>query len=190
MNLIDKFSLVLLIILFLIQVFKRDVFKKFTFIWIVAVCGVFLTGIIESINLYFLWLKDPVLQFLIPPHKNLNYFLNFVGMRFFVSWVLALAAALILNRVAFWANKKYDERFFESEEISFGTLGMFLVGWPGFLFYISLILILGLILSIIYTLKNKGRAPLYYFWLSAAIFIILMQNFILPQSFLNIFKIS
>ncbi|MGC8775999.1 MAG: hypothetical protein ACP5QN_01650 [Minisyncoccia bacterium] len=190
MNIIDKFSLILLVILFLIQIFKRDLLKKITFIWIFAVSGIFLAGAVESINQYLLWQKDPIFKFLIPPHQNINYFLKFVGLRFFSYWILALIAALSLNKIAFWANKKYNERFFESEEISLGTLGMFLTGWPGFLFYIALILFLGLILSLIYTLKNKGRAPLYYFWLSGAIAIILVKNFILPKSLLNIFIIS
>jgi hypothetical protein len=67
---------------------------------------------------------------------------------------------------------------------------MFLSGWPGFLFYIVVILFLGVCLSIIYTIKNKGRAPLYYFWLPGVLIVILLENFILPKSILNFFTIS
>lgn len=190
MSIIDKFSLILLIGLFLIQIFKRDWFKKIVFIWILVVIGIFLAGIIDSFNQYFLWRKDPIFKFLIPPYKSINYFLDFVFMRFFSYWILALIVALIINKTALFFNKKYNERFFESEEIPIATLGMFLSGWPGFLLYVILILIFGLILSIIYTLKNKGRAPLYYFWLSSAILVILIKNFFIPYELLSKFVIS
>ncbi|MCX7589375.1 MAG: hypothetical protein N2Z85_00325 [Patescibacteria group bacterium] len=190
MNIIDKFSLIFLIILFLIQVFKKNIFKKIVFIWVLAVIGIFLFGIIESVNRYFLWKEDPIFKFLIPPYKNINYFIYFVFIRFFSYWILALVAALILNKTALFFNKKYNERFFEPEEIPFATLGMFLSGWPGFLFYFCFVLIFGLILSIIYTIKNKGRAPLYYIWLPAAILAILFKNFVIPFNILKIFIIS
>lgn len=189
MPIIDKFSLLLLLFLFLIQIFKRDIFKKIVFIWILAIIAIFAVGIIESINVYFLWKNDPVFKLLIPPYQNLNYFIQFIFTRFFIYWILTLGAALLINKLALFFNKKYNERFFESEEIPIGSLAIFLSGWPGFLFYIILILFFGLILSIIYTLKNKGRAPLYYLWLPTAILVILIKNFIIPQSLLSIFAI-
>lgn len=190
MNIFDKFGLALSLILFLIQVFKKDFLKKLGFIWILAVGGIFLSGAAMSIEQYFIWQNDPLLKYLIPPYNNISYFLRFVGMRFFAPWILALVASLILGFVSLWANKKYNERFFENEEIYLGSLGMFLVGWPGFLFYIVLILFLGVVLSFIYFLKNKGRAPLYYFWLPTVIIVILARFFILPKSLLDFFIIS
>lgn len=190
MNVFDKFGLTLSLILFLIQIFKKDFLKNLGFIWILAVGGIFISGILISIEQYFFWKNDVVFKYAIPPYKDMSYFLKFVGMRFFVPWVLALIASLVLGFVSLWANKKYNERFFENEEIYLGSLGMFLVGWPGFLFYLILILFLGLSLSFIYYFKNRGRAPLYYFWLPAVIVIILVKVFILPKSFLDIFKIS
>lgn len=190
MNVFDKFGLTLSLILFLIQIFKKDFLKNLGFIWILAVGGIFTSGILISIEQYFFWKNDLVFKYVIPPHKDISYFLRFVGMRFFAPWVLALIASLIFGFVSIWANKKYNERFFENEEIYLGSLGMFLVGWPGFLFYLILILFSGLVFSFIYHLKNKGRAPLYYFWLPAVIVVILVKAFVLPKSFLSIFIIS
>jgi hypothetical protein len=190
MDIINKFSLTLVLILFLIQIFRRDFLKRIIFIWKLSILAVFLGGIFFGVNEYFLWQKDPFLKLLIPPHQSIAYFLRFVGFKFFIPWILALGFAILVNFVTSWANKKYNERFFEQEEIPLAALGMFLSGWPGFLFYIAVILFLGVCLSIIYTIKNKGRAPLYYFWLPGVLIVILLENFILPKSILNFFIIS
>lgn len=163
--------------------------KKIIFVWILVVLGIFSAGIFYSFEQYFLWQKDPFAKFLIPPHQNINYFLKFVGFKFFLPWFFALVFALIFNLVAKWANKKYNERFFEEEEIPMATLGFFLSGWPGFLFYLILILIFGLVLTFFYTLKNKGRASFYYFWIITAILVNILK-FILPQNIWKFFTIS
>jgi hypothetical protein len=189
-TIIDKFSLVLVVILFLIQIFRKDFLKKIIFIWKLSILLIFLAGIFFSIYQYFLWKSDPLFKLLIPPYKSINYFLRFVGFKFFIPWGISLAFALLLNFITSWANKKYNERFFEQEEIPLGSLGIFLCGWPGLLFYILVILFLGVCLSIIYTLKKKGRAPLYYFWLPGVLIVFILKNFILPKSFLNLLIIS
>jgi hypothetical protein len=189
MTAIDKFSLGFLLIIFLIQLFKRDLLKKISFVWVFVILGIFSAGIFYSIKQYLLWQNDPFAKFFIPPYRNISYFLQFVGLKFFAPWLLALAMALVFYFVALWANKKYDERFFENEEIPMASLGFFLSGWPGFLFYLILILICGLILTLFYTLKNKGRAPFYYFWIILAILVNILK-FVLPKSLLNFFVIS
>jgi len=190
MDIIDKFSLTLILILFAIQIFHRDFLKRILYIWKLSIIAIFLSVIFFSINQYFLWQKDPFLKLLIPPYQSINYFLRFVSFKFFIPWILALGFAILVNFLISWANKKYNERFFEQEEIPLAALGIFLSGWPGFLFYIIVILLLGVFLSIIYTIKNKGRAPLYYFWLPGVLIVIFLENFILPKSILNFFIIS
>ena len=86
-------------------------------------------------------------------------------------------------------NERHDKRFFEREEPLFFALGIFLSGYPGFLFYILTVFLIGILLSLYYAVMNKGRAPLYYAWFPAALFAILITNWAVPESFLNFFKL-
>jgi hypothetical protein len=80
-------------------------------------------------------------------------------------------------------NRFAHGRFFEPEEPWLAGTGAFLAGYPGFFAYVPLILIAGAALSGIYALNKKGRAPLYFLWLPAALLAILITKFLLPQHF-------
>ena len=84
-------------------------------------------------------------------------------------------------------NRRFENRFFEKEEIQIIGLGIFLTGWPGFLFYLIFVLIVGVLLTTTYSLLTKGRAPLYFLWLPLAILTILAKNWLIPQEILRAF---
>ncbi len=82
--------------------------------------------------------------------------------------------------VARFLNKKFEERFFEKEEIALIGLGVFLSGYPGFFFYLGIIMIFGVLVSLIYTILKKGRLPLYHFWLPASAFAMIIKVWLIP----------
>jgi hypothetical protein len=125
----------------------------------------------------------------LPPYQSINYFYAYAGYHFFAPWLISLAAAIVISRLAGILNSKYGERFFENEEIWLMRLGIFLTGYPGFLFYLVLVLLAGVALSSVYTILKRGRAPLYYVWLPLAIIVLIIKDFLVPVSILNIFTL-
>ncbi|MEK7076889.1 MAG: hypothetical protein AAB967_01520, partial [Patescibacteria group bacterium] len=113
----------------------------------------------------------------------------YVGSRYLAPPAIALLAAIIFGYAAWFLNKKFGERFFENEEPALFALGVFLAGYPGFLFYIPLVLVIGILLAIHYSLLKKGRTPFYYLWLPTAIFAILIKVFMIPPELLLQFNL-
>src|SRR3989338_10454159 len=123
--------------------------------------------------------------FLLPPYKSWSYFISYVSWRIFLPLVLALFSAFVFKFVCEFLNRRFGERFFEPEEGWLLALGVFLTGYPGFIFYIPMMLVVGLFMSLFYSLFRKERAPLFYAWLPVAVFAILLTSWI-PQSVLNL----
>lgn len=155
--------------------------------WFWMISGVIVLGnqTILSFKQYEVWQSDSFSKFFLPPYQDISYFISYVGVRFFAPWVLSLVASLIFSWAAGYFNKKFDERFFEKEEIQLIALGVFLTGYPGFLFYLAVILVFGTLTSIFYQIFAKGRLSLYYLWMSFAIFAIIIKI-----KFLYIFGIA
>ena len=54
-------------------------------------------------------------------------------------------------------NHKYENRFFYNEEPYFGAVAIFLTGWPGWLYYLIILLTLFLIFNFFGTLLIKNK---------------------------------
>lgn len=189
MSLSDKFGIAILILSAGAQFFYFSFLSKYVRqIFLLTVLVLFFSAAYSSVIQYYAWKMDRVSVFLLPPYRDLSYFLEYVSLRIFSPIVVAFLASFVFKAAVELANKKLGERFFEKGEGWFLALGIFLSGYPGFLFYIPLLLLSASVLSIFYILLKKGRAPLLYLWLPAAIFAILLKNQ-LPPSFLNIFII-
>ncbi len=135
------------------------------------------------------WAAGELTQFLLPPHQNINYFLVDVGKKIFAPPFIALLAALIILRLAERLNKRYGERFFYGEEFGLMRLGIFLTGYPGFLFYLILVLAASVFLSWLFTLLSYGRAPMRWFWMPAAIVTVVLLAKALPPEILGKFAL-
>jgi hypothetical protein len=188
MILTDKFSLILLGLILGAQVFRRSFFLKYAALaWRLSIAGIFSASLYWAWSHYQLWKANTLTKFFLPPYQNFGYFYSYVGYKIFAPLLISLAVAILLSRFAEFFNRKYGERFFESEEIAVMALGVFLTGYPGFLLYLILIFLGGILLSAFYFLLSRGRAPLYYFWLPMAIFAILIKNWFIPAAWLNVF---
>ncbi|PIR89100.1 MAG: hypothetical protein COU07_02630 [Candidatus Harrisonbacteria bacterium CG10_big_fil_rev_8_21_14_0_10_40_38] len=107
---------------------------------------------------------------------GLKWFAGYVQLHFWNTYLVSFVAALLIFALAKYINKKRGEVFLEGEEIYLGGLGVLLVGYPSFFFYIPLVLLLAIITSLI-TKKQKERLPLYYFWMPTAILVLLVIFF-------------
>ena len=179
-----------------------EIFSKFLrYIWVISVVAIFGLLTFWAILQYKLWGSSDLTKLFLPPHQSFGYFYSYVGKRFFAPWLISLLFAIVVSRTAKHLNKKYGERFFWNEEIELISFGIFLVGYPGFFIYLSLILVLGVLFSTFFTLLNfsleklgrasslfsKGRLPLYYFWIPTAILAIIIKVWLFPILRLDIY---
>jgi hypothetical protein len=181
-------SVILIVGVFLLQLTRKSFSSaRIKKILLVAIIGILLLVTYEGYLLYQGWMQSEIGRYLLPPYQNIGYFL----FRFFktslLSWVVAAVGGVFLAWTAQKLNNRFDERFFEKEEISLFALAAFLVGYPGILFYVIFVLLTELFLTIIYTLGGWGRAPMYYLWLPVALFVMIMM-YQVPVYFIRLFS--
>lgn len=181
-------SLSFVVILLGAQLWTRSFLEKnLKKIFWVPVAAVFSLAAVFSFIQYKMWLENEVMKFALVASGGMRYFFFYAFTRFFAPYLLALVLSLVLFLLMIWINKRSKGRFFEREETAIAFLGGFLSGFPGFIFYVSGVLIAYLFTHIVtialikrksglsrLTQAKAGAMPLYYFWLpvSASVIII------------------
>ncbi len=147
---------------------------------IIGAAILFIFGFVgfSALDQYDAWRSDSLAKFYLPPYQSWLYFIQYVSHRIIAPWVISAIAGFSVWGITTLLNKRYDERFFEEEEPFLFGLATFASGYPIFLFYIVVMLLEGLILTLMYAVLKKGRAPLYYLWLPTAISVILIVDII------------
>lgn len=184
MDIAEVFGLVSLCLTWGAQVFIRSFLVRYVrAVFFTSAVVVFVIALYFSYLQYFAWQENSVTKFFLPPYQGVGYFIEYVGSRIVGEWVIAFLAALLLGFTAHRLNRRFGERFLEPEEPWFLALGVFLSGYPGFLFYMILMLFFGLLFSTFYFLLSRGRrAPLYFVWLPMAVLAIIVEKLLIPHS--------
>lgn len=132
---------------------------------------------------YRVWQAGALQQFLLPPYEE-DYFFFYAFTRFLASHAISLFFALFLAWLLPRVNRRYGGRFFEKEEPYVAALALFVVGHPGWLFYLSGVLLAYFLVHVGYTLaaRKSARLPLYYVWVPAAVFVILIGDYWLSET--------
>lgn len=186
-------SLVILVIAFGASRFAGRPFgvKFIKTIFIFAIAVVFSLLIYYSYQQYIAWSGVEPSKFLLPPYQSIDYFIKYVGARLFAPYIISLSAAILFLFATKKLNKKYEERFFEPEELWLGALSLFLIGWPAaFFYFIGLILIYLIIHTSYFIIHNSSiRISLYYWWLPLAIFVILINKWLINLGLWKLLKI-
>lgn len=158
-----------------IPVFLRKMnIGKIKLFFIFSISAILFLASYVSYLQYGIWQNNDFSKLFLPPHQSLSYFLFYSLTRFFAPYIISLAFSLLLVFLLKKINKKYNNQFFYDEEIYFGAMAVFLTGYPNFIFYLIAMLLMGVIL----TALKKGRISLYYFWLPAAIFVIMISKWL------------
>ncbi len=176
------------------NILKLNFNRKFNFIkliFIISVIAVFSLLIYYSYQQYVAWAGAEPSKFLLPPYQSIDYFIKYVGGRFFAPYLISLIAAILFLFAANRLNKKYNERFFHPEEPYLGALAIFVIGHPGWLFYFAGLIIFYLLFSIFYFLfsKRNQRISLYWWWLPMAIFVIIINKWLIELELWRLLKI-
>ncbi len=105
-----------------------------------------------------------------------TYTLSYLLLHYWNEYFYSFIAAILFALVAGFFNKKYHERFFEKEELYLIALGILLTGYPGFIFYIPLVLLASIIASALFVPRGE-RLPLYHLWMPVALATVLVIHF-------------
>lgn len=191
-------SLAILSTLFLAQLLAPKALARqglFGFlIFAAAVLVIFGFAFYQSGQQYLLWKNDEMGKLLLPPYQGIDYFIFYSRTRFFNPYLLSLFFGLAFLWAAKILNKKYEERFFWPIEPYLLAAAVFLLGHPAWIFYLiavlSIFLIINFSLSTFHFLLNKEmpRISLYYLWLPAAIFTIIISKWITVLPWWQILK--
>ncbi len=171
---------------------KQDGLFGYHSIFIFSVVLVFASLSYQSFQQFQAWSGNEISKYLLPPYQSVDYFIFYCFFRFFAPHLISLSAALAFLFAAKFLNKKYQERFFEPEEFWLGALGFFLVGHPGWLFYIVFLIIISFLThfySLFIISDSARRISLYYWWIPAGIFVILIQDWLTKLPLWSILKI-
>ena len=149
-------------------------------IFLSAIIAIFSLSFYLSWQQYQFWKSDHLGKLFLPPYQNFNYFIFYIRTRFFNPYLLSLFFSLLFFWSAKHFNKKYEGRFLEESETYILASAIFLVGHPNWLFYLILLLLVSLLLSLANFLyfEHGKRLSLYYLWLPTAIFTILISKWL------------
>lgn len=169
-----------------LQIYKKvysdaPICKAFGYIFFFSIFVVFVLLSYDSYLQYSAWSQNEVTKLFLPPYQPINYFLFYVGMRFFGPYLISLVFAFLFFVVAKYLNKKYQERFFYEEEFFIGALAIFLIGYPLAIFYLIGVISIYLLSHFILAgaSKNLGsRLSTYYLWLPIAISVIIIKTWL------------
>lgn len=178
-------SLAILAIIFAIQLIipkapaRRGLFGVLVFT--IATLVIFSFAIYQSWQQYLLWKSNDLGKLFLPPYQSWDYFVFYARSRFFNPYLLSLTIGLVSLIAARYFNKKYQERFFEPIEPYLLATSIFLVGHPLWLFYLITLSVITVIFSLVngqWSMVNGRRLSLYYLWLPAAIFTIIIGKWL------------
>ena len=165
------------------KIFYKNERRIYAYIFLIIVILFFILTFYKTRQQFLLWQNNAPAMYLIPPYQDINYFLKYSFYVFFAKPIIALLAALIFLGLTKFFNRKFQERFFEPEEPYFGALSIFLVDYPGWLFYLALLIFVYLIIHLSLVISHsssakKNRISLYYLWFPVAICVIIMQRWL------------
>lgn len=158
--------------------------------YLVLTTGI-LAGIYSSFLQYSGWISNELTQYLLPPY-NLEYFPFYVLMRIWGPYIISFVLALIIIWGLPLMNKRYEGRFFEEGENYLAGTVVFLMGHPGWLFYLFEIVGIYLMWHVFNLLMGRGerRLPLYSLWaLTGVVSILINKYFLVGTTLWSLLKI-
>lgn len=143
-------------------------------------------GIFLSVSQYYVWKKGGPSQFFLPPHTSINYFLGYSFYHFFLNNIIAIIFSLFFGFLFWVLNKDYGEKFMNAGEIPLIILGGLIVGWPNFVLYIFLALLMG-VFGWLYArlIKKEPIVNLILFFLISAGLVLIFGKSLWPLLMIN-----
>lgn len=130
---------------------KFSLASKFFVLAILTIGFRLLYAVLLTASQYYIWSRQEFTKFLLPPTQPIKYFVQYSFTHFWIGTLISIGAAIIfyLFLRLLW---KYQQRFFEKDEIVFGFLMTLIIGWPNFVVFAPLAFVLTILISLIRTL--------------------------------------
>lgn len=147
--------------------------------WAFAISSflVFFTAGYLTCQQYLIWSASPFARLLLPPTTSIAYFIQYALTNFWTAPLIAMSAALLGLVATTIMNRRFQNRFFWPGEPWIFATALLLVGHPGWLLYVPLLLLVFLAWQIFFAVfhkNHKERASLYYLWVSGAIVTVIL----------------
>ncbi len=156
--------------------FGRRILREFMpAIFVLMVIFVFGADVFEVWLQHGAWQDSILGQFLLPEYQP-GYFTNYSLYRIFLPDLLALLAAITIWAILKWLNHRKEYKLFEREEPGMAAISVLLVGYPGWVVYILVLIGVYLLWHLyVWTQGNKRtRLPLYSLWPVAGLLTVLL----------------
>ncbi len=142
--------LVLIILIYLSDFYKKlKIFQKISFkklAWfLIGATLIFDFGLV--LVQYFVWQSNNFSSFFLPPYQPWSYFLSYSFFHFFLADIVSLFLALFFYSI-FKVFGKYKAQFISDRELDLLFLASLLIASPKILFFIPLLLFLGVLSSL------------------------------------------
>ncbi|MDP1688796.1 MAG: hypothetical protein Q8L47_01550 [bacterium] len=95
------------------------------------------------------------IKFIFPSYNGGTYLLFYLLTRLWGEYIISFIFALLFLWAMLYLNHRYENRFFYDEEPYFGATAIFLTGWPGWLYYLIILLTLFLIFNAVGTIMTR-----------------------------------
>lgn len=171
--------------------------KKISVHWIqifilMVLCFLILRAGFETFLQYWAFKSGSPGMYLLPPYQSINYFVSYVWLHFWMTPMVTVSASALFGFAAVILNYFGKNRFFEKEEIFSAILGGLASGWPNFILYLALIIILMIIMNFINLIvyrDSQYRLPSGAFIILAALIVVFIGDYIAPYIGIIQFKI-
>ncbi len=188
------FSIAVSTILLVAQLARKKItelvvfsFSKWAFIFSslsVFFCYIFLTG-----AQYFLWIESgPPSSFFIPPHRGIEYLLQYHATRFLMYYAVSFIVAIFIIFLGNVYDRKHGYVFFEKGELFIAGTGVLLLGnhsWGySWIFYLIVAFCVGIAGTFFINRvlkKPDERFSLYYVWMPLAIAVIIIGELVISN---------
>lgn len=126
----------------------------------------------------------PPASFLVPPYRGIGYVYSYVFFRFLLYYVVSGIVAGIFFIVLRYINRMRGGIFFESDELFYASLAVFLLGFQEWnylwIWYGIAIFLITFVASLLNPRIRKGedRFPMYFLWLPLAIIAIIISEMV------------
>lgn len=111
--------------------------------------------------------------------EGLLWFFPYIRFHIWNTYIVSLLIAGMAFLLGRWWNVRAQGILFKDDELWIMATSIFLIGYPGILFYIPMVLLVGFVGSLLLriVLKHHERFSLYYVWAPVALFGILIIHY-------------
>lgn len=168
---------------------KLSLILKFFILVILMIGFRLLYAALLTFSQYYIWSRQEFTKLLLPPTQSVKYFIQYSFTHFWIGTLISIGAAIVfyLFLRLLW---KYQQRFFNKDEIMFGFLMALIIGWPNFVIFIPAVFIFTILISLIRTLIfGNVYTGLYFSLILAGLLVLLLGDKLVDMLRLTVLRI-